>query len=573
MDVDSAHHLLQAAVRAGRLHGALLPHQYESVSWMLTREVSGKGGILADDMGLGKTYQLAALITSNPVDTCRSTLIVTVLATLNQWKKVLFEFIGMHAFIVNPNSHIPLPSNTSIVLTTYSTFRQPSEPRYLMGRKWKRIVLDEGHVIKDSNSTTHRRLAKLICDDQYRWIVSGTPVQNNMRELETLLKWVGCSNDDHLTCMMRRTIEDVGSKYHNVHLPEISTKVKYMYFKYPEERMLYAKLTNSGETAGNGLDLMLRLRQACIHPQLYYDSCEKKKGRKRVLTGGTEFCAVDPAFADCQTKGIDVDTLYKMQEEQLKDVESLASHCDEDVLCEDAKCVTHTCEEVSSDDEEINNIDDLVSRTGLVSTDTSSMYRSTKLEYLVGKLIQQKEPGIKSLVFCKFRTEMDILCRTLADNGVCYCRYDGDMSRSKRECMLFNFENEPHVTTMIIQIQAGGVGLNLQCASCVYITAPEWNPVVELQAIARVHRLNQQNSVRCVRLVMAGTVEEVSCMHTEREKLSIIGQCLKDSSQQVAVHKLGLASSSSSVSAVSKRFDILKALLCLDNNVPRGPSI
>jgi hypothetical protein len=126
------------------------------------------------------------------------------------------------------------------------------------------------------------------------------------------------------------------------------------------------------------------------------------------------------------------------------------------------------------------------------------------------------------------------------------------------------------MTTMVIQIQAGGVGLNLQCASKVYITAPEWNPVLELQAISRVHRLHQKRDVRCTRVVMAGTVEELACMRTEADKLGIIAECLGDH-DGCADRKMGHDGAAFTVRRMARRLELLRELFQRDGSVPGSP--
>ena len=195
---------------------------------------------------------------------------------------------------------------------------------------------------------------------------------------------------------------------------------------------------------------------------------------------------------------------------------------------------------------------------------STASQRSTKLEYLTQQLIGDANSDIKSLVFCKYREEMELLMQYLNAVGVCYCVYNGDMSKSKREWALHNFKQVPSITTMIIQIQAGGVGLNLQMASKVYITAPEWNPVIEQQAIARVYRLKQSKPVTCVRLVMSGTVEELACMHTQATKLNIISGCL-DGDASIARSKMGL-NDKCRASFVNQRHRLLRELIIRDRS-------
>lgn len=579
--------------------GKLLPHQTSCVKWMMKREYIQSGGILADDMGLGKTYQIASLIASHPVDDKRSTLIVTVVPTISQWQNILHEFVNISPFLIPPNSEAPLPERLTAALTTYSVFQQAKIPSALLRRRWQRIVLDEGHYIKDVRSKTHINLNRLIRPNQYRWILSGTPIQNNKQEMKSLLHFVGCDENEPC-CVMRRTLQDVCTQ-HAISVPRLTTRVKYLMFKYPEERLLYDAIINRTEKIArqpsnvpHHLDTTLRLRQVCIHPQLVFQAerpgCNKRtravfdrddgedihQNQDRDMNAKTNVCTLDASFSDIQLTGYSRECLYRMQYDQLLACAMGPKHDEpSDAGPEIRDMSDEVCADISeSDDEDIRNISDLdvpetvenyVTDSPCRSfvLDSSEYMRSTKMEYIVRKLIRDKHIKVKSLVFCKFRAEMDIICKYLERANVCFCRYDGDMSKSKRECSLFNFKNTPGLTVMIVQIQAGGVGLNLQCATRVYITAPEWNPVVELQAIARVYRLNQQHEVKCTRVIMSGTVEEWACMKTEREKVSIIAECLADASE-CDKQKLGFLNAATMARRSAIRYDMLAELVKRD---------
>ena len=80
---------------------------------------------------------------------------------------------------------------------------------------------------------------------------------------------------------------------------------------------------------------------------------------------------------------------------------------------------------------------------------------------------------------------------------------------------------------MILQIQCGGTGLNLQAASQVYITSPNWNPFLESQAICRAHRKKQTRAVVCTRFVMKDTIDE-HCIKIQRHKMSLVKEFLND---------------------------------------------
>jgi len=105
-------------------------------------------------------------------------------------------------------------------------------------------------------------------------------------------------------------------------------------------------------------------------------------------------------------------------------------------------------------------------------------------------------------------------------------RFDGTMKREQRETVLYNFE-KTNIQVLIIQINAGGVVLNLQHATRVYIVSPTWNPCAELQAIARSYRLGQDHVVKCIRLVIENTIEE-RIMDIQENKLYMISDKLDD---------------------------------------------
>ena len=141
---------------------------------------------------------------------------------------------------------------------------------------------------------------------------------------------------------------------------------------------------------------------------------------------------------------------------------------------------------------------------------TFSLQReSSKFKRIIGDI--SKSQGY-CLVFCHFRQEMDLLSDFLEKKGIKSEIYDGSLSRAQRDTVISQFndkpvkkklvkidgkkkivENKPRV--LIIQIKAGGVGLNLQQFNNVFIMAPDWNPANEIQAIARAHRLGQKKKV------------------------------------------------------------------------------
>ena len=208
----------------------LLPHQVEGVAWMIDKEIGQRkrngvlphGGILADDMGLGKTIQSISLILTNArpgpdakpehpkqkmpgKEVGKSTLVVAPLALIKQWEdEIKTKVSRSHALRVLVH-HGPSRTKSAydlkkydVVITTYQTLTsehagsnlsRPDGARIgCFGVHWYRIVLDEAHSIKNRNAKS--TLAACTLESWYRWCLTGTPMQNNLDELQSLIKFL-----------------------------------------------------------------------------------------------------------------------------------------------------------------------------------------------------------------------------------------------------------------------------------------------------------------------------------------------------------------------------------------------
>lgn len=223
----------EEALEDGTIEGItvkLLPHQVEGVKWMRNRELGPlkrgkvpKGGILADDMGLGKTLQSISLIVTNtmpkPEDAGwkkhfehikRATLVVAPLALIRQWETEIKEKIDKEHALKVCVHHGPQRSKDpkalaryDVVITTYQILVSEfgnSKPEGLQvgcfGIHWYRVILDEAHTIKNRNAKATKACCALRAE--YRWCLSGTPMQNNLDELQSLVKFLRIQPYDNL---------------------------------------------------------------------------------------------------------------------------------------------------------------------------------------------------------------------------------------------------------------------------------------------------------------------------------------------------------------------------------------
>ncbi|OAF61816.1 hypothetical protein VC83_01487 [Pseudogymnoascus destructans] len=337
----------------------LLPHQVEGLGWMKDRELGTrkkgtvpKGGILADDMGLGKTLQSISLILTNPRPSGsdledgkrkfpssmqKCTLVVAPLALIRQWElEIKDKVLPSHALRVyvhhgpqRTKNHNDL-KNYDVVVTTYqilvSEFGNSSQDSEgikvgCFGLHWYRVILDEAHTIKNRNAKATQACYALR--SEYRWCLTGTPMQNNLDELQSLIKFLRIKPYDdlkqwkdqidrpmkngrgdvaikrlqhYLKIFMKRRTKNILKKEGALNpggKPSVAgaasstgfkvteRKIEKVFAKFsPEERLFYDRLEKRADKSleemmdgqnvnyASALTLLLRLRQACNHPKL-----------------------------------------------------------------------------------------------------------------------------------------------------------------------------------------------------------------------------------------------------------------------------------------------------------------
>ncbi|KAF7595077.1 hypothetical protein BBP40_007280 [Aspergillus hancockii] len=223
------------------LNVKLLPHQSQGVNWMRDKEIGQsknkgvlpKGGILADDMGLGKTVQAITLILTNkkpkdgrrraieaedddddgsdvasngdlklPPGLSKSTLVIAPLALIKQWEaEIIAKVEASHRLrvcVYHGNTRTKATDNLGdydVVITTYGTLTseygaidKTKKKSGIFSVYWYRIILDEAHTIKNRNAKATQSACAL--DAEYRWCLTGTPMQNNLDELQSLIKFL-----------------------------------------------------------------------------------------------------------------------------------------------------------------------------------------------------------------------------------------------------------------------------------------------------------------------------------------------------------------------------------------------
>ena len=175
--------------KAGFVNRKLRIHQNEGVEWLCRCFNDQNGCILADEMGLGKTTQSLAFFSLN-IDSSLPSMIIAPLSVLGNWLTEFENFLpslNVKKYYGDINSRLLLQHSTyDVLVTTYEIFLKDSS--FFSSRKWHIAVIDEGHRLKNSEGSTSKLLREVHIN--FRLLLSGTPVQNNIRELYSLLSFI-----------------------------------------------------------------------------------------------------------------------------------------------------------------------------------------------------------------------------------------------------------------------------------------------------------------------------------------------------------------------------------------------
>ena len=310
----------------GRL---IIKYQTNGVGWLLEREIDGDGKfICADQMGLGKTIQTIAMMQGNPLR--KPTLIVVPNALVAQWVQAFRQFTRdvktTVLFVKGIKTYdVSTIDTSSVYITTYSMFQIGGSNRKvdsglvsehpLCRVQWGRIILDEAHIIKNQKTKVFKQLQTLNSD--IRGCLTGTPIMGDTKDFVSLLMFLRVRVTpkpserelQHLRVryVLRRTKADVARQNERLRLPPLKIETCILPFSYQAEDELYQKVfektqKNIAEMETKNpiriLELLLRLRQICIVPQLYLDGVNKKSDGDEDLTWEGSSTKLDALLKD-----------------------------------------------------------------------------------------------------------------------------------------------------------------------------------------------------------------------------------------------------------------------------------
>ncbi|CAN8286181.1 unnamed protein product [Cochlearia groenlandica] len=469
--------------------GTLRDYQLVGLQWMLSLYNNKLNGILADEMGLGKTVQVMALIAylMEFKGNYGPHLIIVPNAVLVNWKSELHTWLPSVSciyYVGTKDQRSKLFSQEvcamkfNVLVTTYEFIMYDRSK--LSKVDWKYIIIDEAQRMKDRESVLARDLDRYRC--QRRLLLTGTPLQNDLKELWSLLNLLLPDVFDN-----RKAFHDwfaqpfqKESHAHNIEDDWLETEKKVIVIhrlhQILEPFMLRRRVEDVEGSLPPKVSVVLRCRMSAFQSAVY----------DWIKATGT--LKVDP---DDEKLRAQKNPIY-----QAKIYRTLNNRCME---------LRKTCNHPLLNYPYFNNLskDFLVRSCG-------------KLWILDRILIKLQRTGHRVLLFSTMTKLLDILEEYLQWRRLIYRRIDGTTSLEDRESAIVDF-NDPDTDCFIflLSIRAAGRGLNLQTADTVVIYDPDPNPKNEEQAVARAHRIGQTREVKVIYL--EAVVEKLSSHQKEDE--------------------------------------------------------
>ncbi|KAM6962952.1 chromodomain-helicase-DNA-binding protein 1-like [Aplochiton taeniatus] len=432
----------------------LRSYQLDGVRWLTQCLKNQQGCILGDEMGLGKTCQSISLLlyVRGALGEKGPFLVLCPLSVMENWRQEMERFspslnVLYYHGIKEKRAEIQKEirnSNFHVLLTTYETCLQDSS--FLRRRQWRVLVVDEAHRLKNQHSLLHETLTTFSVG--FRVLLTGTPIQNNLQEVYSLLNFAQPSlfpsdEADHF----------VSTYSHVQSQPALASELQAVLEPFLLRRV-------KSEVAA---EIPKKTELVMYHGM----TALQKKYYKAILTK-------DPgAFVNYQgTKTRLLNILMQLR-----------------------KCVDHPYLFHGVEPEPFIMGEHLIEASG-------------KLCLLDSLLKHLRESGHRVLLFSQMTRMLDIVQDYMEYRGYSYERLDGSVRGEERNLAIKNFSTQD-VFVFLLSTKAGGVGMNLIAADTVIFLDSDFNPQNDLQAAARCHRIGQTRPVKVIRLLARDTVEEI----------------------------------------------------------------
>uniref|UniRef100_W5N5I9 DNA helicase n=1 Tax=Lepisosteus oculatus TaxID=7918 RepID=W5N5I9_LEPOC len=487
----------------------LKPYQLIGLNWLVLLHKNKLSGILADEMGLGKTVQAISFLANLYEEGDHGPHLITVpSSTLDNWVRELKQWCPALKVLVYYGSvedrrylrHDILNKEVdfNIIVSTYNLTISNADDRSLFRRlKLQSAIFDEGHMLKNMNSLRYKHL--MTINAKYRLLLTGTPLQNNLLELMSLLNFVmphmfSSSTSEISRMFSMKSFEEQSTfereriahakqimkpfilrRVKNEVLKQLPSKEEKIEFCAMTEKQgkLYSALFEKLKRSVNGekkelCNVMMQLRKMANHPLLhrqYYTEDKLRQMSKLMLK--------EPTHHDANP----------------------------DLIFEDMEVMS---------DFELHNLCKQYKSLCKFQLDTNILLNSGKFQVLEDILAKIKVKGDRVVLFSQFTMMLDIVEVLLKHLNLRYVRLDGSTPMADRIHLIDDFNTDTDIFVFLLSTKAGGLGINLTSANVVVLHDIDCNPYNDKQAEDRCHRVGQTKTVQVIKLISKDTIED--CM-------------------------------------------------------------
>ena len=461
--------------------GKLMAYQLEGLNWLYYQWHKRQNALLADEMGLGKTIQVIAfLATLKHTHGCWPFLIVVPNSTCPNWRREIKQWAPSLRVVMYFGSaearklalkHELFPGGGKdlrchVVVTSYDAAQDGEFRKVFRGISWAGLVVDEGQRLKNDKNILYGALNALHAP--FKVLLTGTPLQNNPRELFNLLQFLDKTID-------AQAMEEEYTTLTKDNLPKLHALLRPFFLRRTKAQVL-TFLPSMAQ-------IIVPVTMTVIQKKLYKSILAKSPELIKAIFGGSQR------------------TLKATERASLNNI-----------LMQLRKCLCHPFVYSRAIEERSSNA--AVSHRNLVDA-------SSKLQLLEIMLPKLQERGHRVLIFSQFLDMLDMVEDFLDGLGLYYQRLDGNVSSLQKQKRIDEF-NAPdsNLFAFLLSTRAGGVGINLATADTVIILDPDFNPHQDIQALSRAHRIGQRKKVLVFQLTTRATAEE-KIMQIGKKKMAL----------------------------------------------------
>ncbi|CAH1392029.1 unnamed protein product [Nezara viridula] len=492
----------------------LKSYQMVGLNWLAVMHSQDLSGILADEMGLGKTIQVISFLAylKETGESNYPHLIVVPATTLENWAVEFTRWCPSLRVVVyhgSPDERRALRvmwfkekfKSMDVIITTYNIIGTNYEEKKMFKIiNLDYVVFDEAHMLKNMNTQRYAHLFNI--NAKRRILLTGTPLQNNLLELMSLLNFV-MPNMFADKIQYIKTFFSKNSKLPVENLPQFEQKqvelAKRIMKPFVLRRLKQDVLQDLPKKTSALITCPLEEKQKIKYDEYLQEikyCAENDRENYNYMSSFMQLRKLANHPLACR---------YLFQDEQLKDMAERLSF-DYNYKGDNKEHIHEDLMYMS--DYEIHQLTEEYRCISKFKLEDRIICESGKLKKLDELLPKLKEEGHRVLIFSQFVFILDILEQYLKIRDHDYLRLDGSTRSLDRQELIDNYNEDSNIFIFLLTTKAGGIGINLTTADTVIIHDIDFNPYNDKQAEDRCHRLGQQKPVHIMRLISEGTVEE-----------------------------------------------------------------